>query len=114
MKKLTPKILSWIVIAAFMGAIFCSLGYCPGTMKMADTSQDCSCCKCIDTVALVKADHKNQIRNIPSDFAKAFPLLAALGNRLSFASRTAALDYSPAQTASNATPIYILNRVLRL
>ena len=141
MKKFIPKIVSGFLLISFVSAIFCSLGFCPGMMKMANAdmsssmmqrvdatgqdnncspinqsnkSQNCSCCKCLDTAALLQADHKNQIHNAPSDFAKAFPLLATLVNQLSFTSHTAILDHSPSQIALNSTPVYILNRVLRL
>lgn len=144
MKKSIQKIFSGVVLVSFMGAIFCSLGFCPGMMKMANAdepssmmqmeprpdsngqnnpcppssqsskSQNCNCCKCLDTAALLKSDHKNQIHASTSDFFKAFTHLATFVSQLSFGSHFKPFDHSPPRIALNSTPIYILNRTLRL
>lgn len=127
------------LLISFVSAIFCSLGFCPGMMKMANaaesmsmtqqpysnpsgqkvpcsssdqsnSSQDYGCCKCLDTAALLKADHKNQT----FDFTKAFPLFTILVNQISLTSHLEVFDHSPPKTALNSTPVYILNKVLRL
>lgn len=143
MKKYAPKIISSIILVTFTSAIFCSLGLCSGMMKMANEdesssmmqkqppdsnsqnhpcspssqsnkSQNCDCCKCIDTLALLQPDHKNQNFTATSDFFKAFPSLATLVNQVSITSHLEVFDHSPPKVALNSTPLYILNRVLRL
>lgn len=147
MKKSISKIVSGFILVAFMSAIFCSLGFCPGMMKMAmanadepsslmqmpqqgpdsngqnnpcspssqtNQSQNCSCCKCLDTAALLKSDHKNQLHASTFDFFKAFTHLATPVSQFSFASHFKPFDHSPPKVALNSTPLYILNRVLRL
>ncbi len=83
-------------------------------LTQSNKANNCNCCKCLDTAALLQSDHKSQVLASTFDFSKAFLYLATLVTQVSRASHLRIFDNSPPQIALNSTPIYILNRVLRL
>jgi hypothetical protein len=138
MKNFVPKIVSSFILVAFASAILCAVGFCPSMMKMANAnesmhqqsadanakntsccpsnpskSESKGCCKCLDLSSLLNLD-KNQTVAVPPDFSKTFSYFVSLSGQVAYIPYLKIFNHSPPQIVLNSTPLYILNRSLRL
>lgn len=135
MKNLGKTIIAIVILPSFIMAVLNCTCLCIGGIAQADVSDslsqpasgemDQSCspfnnqsnkkCDCSQTLSAIKVEPlKNQVLISASGSFKAFLAAIISINGLSHVFYSSFLEHSPPQIAQRSTPLYILNRVLRI